>query len=567
MLRVFSDSCLSLDHMETVTRADLIRQNHILGPGVDYFTQDGKPVKPHPGMEELQRVFSGSTLDLNALGSGGELSAASQSPREEEWNVSVHASSGSPSGAPLSAFFFQQHLLSLPESVISSPCASTCNEWNTGKGMGNSDIVMVIGDNVYIATSVVAKLLSVGYSVRVTVSDSAKAPHYESSFYTLQYDIAQRLAVFIADMTDEEALSCAMKGCQYVVHCGYSNITSSSSLPSDVEHTQMFLDASVSGRNLVSASTHAVSDDEENKYYSIQYSERAVKALFAAIRKVGASTIKRVIITGAYTSVFDVADADPASGLFDENCWNTKTSPEDDPAVFAKILFEKEAWRLQRMIGVEMVVLLPAVPIGLSCTAETGECMQIIQDLATTKFPFCPDLCWNFVDVQDVAECHLRALQNPDLRQGRIIISTACLSLVELSGLLKEVRPSLSPPVKTLNKLLSFFAFQLNVSRFRRRKRLWRSLGKRKVLDNCKAKRVLGMEFTPLEKALDECLERILTSSSSNSDREQTSQTVPRKTSSPWVCNSFITSVRVVSGLSIIGAVSAIFFASRRLQR
>lgn len=558
MLRLFSDNCLSLDRLETVTRADLIRQQHILGPGVDYFTPDGKPVQPHPGIEELQRVFSGSTLDLNARG-GGEGPAFSQSLTEDDGAVSAHVSSSPPPGPLFNSLFFHQNVLSsLPESIVNSPCASPTKEMSTGKAKANGEVVMVIGDNVYIATTIVAKLLSVGYSVRVTVTDSVKLSHYEPSFYTSQFDVAQRLACLVVDMTEDDSLAYAMKGCRYVIHCGCSAFTS---LGASGENHESFLQPSSSHDHLV---TSCPPCSKEDWHYPIEYSERAVKALFSAIRKVGASTIKRLIITGAYTSVFDVADSDSPSGFFNESCWNSKTTPEDDPAVYAKILFEREAWRLQRMIEVEMVVLLPAVPIGLSRTAETGECMQIIQDLAFTKFPFCPDLSWNFVDVQDVAECHIRAMESSDLHEGRVIVSTACLSLVELSGLLKKVRPSLSPPRKTLSKLPSFFAFLLNVSHFHRRKRLWHSLGKRKVLDNSEAKRVLNMEFTPLENALEECLERIFMSSSCSPPKDK------ERVNSAFISyksNRGSIAAKVVKGISLVGLIAAIFLYKRRAQK
>lgn len=553
MLRVFSDSCLSLDHLETVTRFDLIRHQHILGPGEDFFTQDGKPVQPHPGMEELKRVFSGSTLDLNARMT--EVSALSHSATDDEVAMSTHSSS-CPSPIPtLSTFLFQQQLLSpFGDAMGGSPCTSPTADKNAFLNRSNSCTVLVLGDNVYMASTVVVKLLTAGYIVRVTVSDPQKLSHYDSKSYSSQPDVTQRLSVLQVDMTDEDKLSFAMKGCQYVIHCGCSNTGPPASFLYDSEHEYFsFLKDRVthgdpSGRR----------DSKENSSYFIEYNERAVKALFVAIRKVGASNIKRLVITGAYTSVFDLSDSDPPSGLFDETCWNNKSSPDDDPAVYAKILFEKEAWRLKGIMEVDMVVLLPSVPIGLSCAAETGECMQIIQDLAFTPFPFCPALSWNFVDIQDVAECHLRALELPELNGARVILSTVSLSLVELSGILKKVRPSLSPPTKTLNKILSFFAFLLNVSHFKRRKRLWRSLGARKVLDNSLAKEVLKMEFTPLEKALEECLDRILGSPSSLPVDEHTLLPESNKKGMQINSGKKCSAKRVIRGLSLLGVVAGV---------
>lgn len=445
MLRVFSGSCLSLDHMDTVTRSDLIQQKHLLGPGVDYFTPEGKPVQPHPGVEELQRVFSGSALDLNAM-----------------------------------AEFSDDDPVNSPCVPVSTILHQMSQDGENGKALRakSKTQVLVFGDNAYIATNVVGKLLMAGYTVRVCLSDSAKQAQYSSECYTANPEVAQRLSIVLAEMTNENVLSHALKGCRYVIHCG----------------------CSISG----------------SKNNIISYHEKSIKALFAAIRMCGSSTIRRLLITGAYTSVFHLSDPDPPSGMFDESCWNRVVSAEEDPAVYAKVIFEQEAWRLQRVVGVELVVLLPSIPIGLSRTAETGESMQIIQDLAHASFPFCPDLYWNFVDVQDVAEGHLRALEHPNLHEARIIISSECLSIVELSRLMKKVCPRISPPTRTLNKFFTILAFQLNAGGIRNLSSLWNSLGIRKELDNKVARESLGMTFTPVERTLAECLERIVPEESPN---------------------------------------------------
>eukprot|EP00758_Cryptobia_borreli_P008683 Tbor_TRINITY_DN5410_c1_g1::TRINITY_DN5410_c1_g1_i2::g.25373::m.25373 len=72
MLRVFSGNCLSLeDTSDLYIKPSLpIQRPHLLGSGVDYFTVDGEPLRPVLCAHTLSKVFSGSTLDLNALAEG-----------------------------------------------------------------------------------------------------------------------------------------------------------------------------------------------------------------------------------------------------------------------------------------------------------------------------------------------------------------------------------------------------------------------------------------------------------------------------------------------------------------
>ncbi|KAG5494050.1 hypothetical protein JKF63_01884 [Porcisia hertigi] len=459
MFRVFSGSCMSLEDMDTVLRTNLVEHPHLLGPGADFFTESGEPVRPQPGSNTFQKVFSGSALDLNAC--NGEMS-------DEEITATTPLGQG-----PRTI---------LPSSILNQ--ISTENEKEKARAAKMKIHVLVIGESGYLASHVVARLLDAGYSVRMTVPDAVRQQK-QIDLYGASRDVAQRLTILQADVTNSNSLRDAIRGCRYIIHCGCSS-------------------ASPQARDLVALYT------------------KSIRALFDGIRLSGKSTVKRVVLTGAASSVLHITEDDPPSGLFDESNWNSVATPEDDPLPFAKLVFEREAWRLRQMMGVELVVLLPSISIGPSLTDETSEAMLTIEELAHCPryFPFCPNLSWNFVDVRDVADAHVRALEVAEVRDQRIIISNECVSLPEVCRTMKQLRPQLTPPTHTAWTFVTLGIATVVLWNSVNLRFLWRSLGVRKRLDNHRAKEQLGLTFTPMRQTLSDCLEQMMRSAKATADAE-----------------------------------------------
>ncbi|KAK7196271.1 NAD dependent epimerase-like protein [Novymonas esmeraldas] len=504
MFRVFSGSCMSLEDMDTVLRPNLVEHPHLLGPGADFFTESGEPVRPQPGAQTFQKVFSGSALDLNA-GNG-------DASDEEATAATSPLAGGTRAGAAASIL-----------NQISSE-----NEKEKARAAKMKIHVLVIGESGYLASHVVAKLLDAGYSVRMTVPDAARQQK-QIDVYGASRDVAQRLTILQADVTNSNSLRDAIRGCRYIIHCGCSS-------------------ASVQAKDPVALYT------------------RAIRALFDGIRLSGKSTVKRVILTGAASSVVHITEDAPASGLFDENSWNGAATPEDDPLPFAKLVFEREAWRLRQMMGVELVVLLPSISIGPSLTDETSEAMVTIEGLANSSryFPFCPNLSWNFVDVRDVAEAHVRALEVAEVRDQRIIISNECVSLPELCRTMKQLCPQLTPPTHTAWTFVTLGIATVVLWNSVNLRFLWRSLGVRKRLDNRRAKEQLGLAFSPMEVTLGDCLEQMTRSGKAAADAEaaagaqHTSANGSKKPAAAAAKSRFVSPTVVMSGLTLVAAGVAV---------
>jgi nucleoside-diphosphate-sugar epimerase len=456
MLKVFSGSCMSLDDMDVIRRPKIIEQPHLLGPGTDFFTEDGRPVRPQPSAHTIHKVFSGSALDLNAMG-GNPM----DDPLGQQVDDTYIPAATAHDDATMSSIFHQ---------------LSNDSDRERNKASKNKTTVLVVGGNGYVASHVVALLLQAGYTVRITVSEALDSTE-QLSLYSMVPDAGHRLSITEADATNAASFRDVIRGCKYVVHCG-------------VSQSQALREKDV-----------------------VRAHVESVQALFDAIRLNGKPTLKRVILTGSAAAVFHIQDPLPPCGKFDESSWNNRATAKTDPVPFAKISFEKEAWRLQKMFGVELVVILPSIVVGPSLLHETSEAMRTILDLASGSpyFPFAPNLYWNFVDVRDVAMAHVRAMEHPDLPDQRLIVSNQCLSLSEIGKLIQRAFPHLSPPTKPAPTWITLIVAPLTHARVKL-SFLWRTLGVRKALDSSKSIRLLDLEITPMEVTVADAVAQLISS-------------------------------------------------------
>ena len=109
-----------------------------------------------------------------------------------------------------------------------------------------------------------------------------------------------------------------------------------------------------------------------------------------------------------------------------------------------------------------------------------------------------PDLKFAIVDVRDVAKMHVDAIKIDETKGERILSSSETKSFVEIAKYLKAIYPQ--SKVKTIQaptaiiKFLSIFDGTI--------KTILPQLGKPMKINNAKAKRLMGMNFIPVEVTL-----------------------------------------------------------------
>jgi dihydroflavonol-4-reductase len=151
----------------------------------------------------------------------------------------------------------------------------------------------------------------------------------------------------------------------------------------------------------------------------------------------------------------------------------------------------------------ELVVINPYLVLGPSLSPGTNSSTQIFVNLANGAYPAIPALTWGCVDVRDVAEAHVRALETPSA-SGRYLCVNENLSVRDMVGFMREFGVQGRMPTVGMDNALGT-AF-LRVYSYLQPKGigsyLRSHLGGVPAYDTAKIRRELGLEFRPVRETV-----------------------------------------------------------------
>jgi len=153
----------------------------------------------------------------------------------------------------------------------------------------------------------------------------------------------------------------------------------------------------------------------------------------------------------------------------------------------------------------DLVVINPFMVLGPSLGPELNTTNAVFRDLLTGVYPGILDIGWGMVDVRDVAEAHVRALEHEGAR-GRYLCAGEAMTLREIVAALRAAgygerytlpRLDLTSPLATrLVKLLSY-ARSRGVGSYIRS-----HTGGTIQYDTRRIREELGMRFRPARESL-----------------------------------------------------------------
>ena len=223
------------------------------------------------------------------------------------------------------------------------------------------------------------------------------------------------------------------------------------------------------------------------------------------------TTVKKVILTSSVVAIFgdniDMQNKNLAE--FTEDNFNDTSTAHHQPYSYSKVKAERAAWKLaEAQQQWQLVVMNPAFVVGPPISANTNsESIQFMKDMVSGKLLMgAPHLELGFVDVRDVADAHITALEN-DHAKGRHILAARVVSMMELSGIIKSLFPGKYPlPLMKAPKFMLYltgWAFGLTL------KFISRNVGYKLAFNNSKSINALGITYTPLETTIKDMIEQM----------------------------------------------------------
>jgi len=340
-----------------------------------------------------------------------------------------------------------------------------------------SQPVMVSGATGYIAGHIIKRLLDDGITIHAAVRD----PDNEQKLQHLK-DLANSTSgtvrFFKSDLLKDGSYAEAMQGCELVFH------TASPCLLSVGDPQKDLVEPALLGtRNVL---------EEANRTESV----------------------KRVILTSSCGAIYgDAADVEFSNGdMFSEEDWNTTSTLNHQPYSYSKQLAEREAWKIaEAQERWELITINPTMVLGPGisphATSASFELMKKFGD-GTMKSGV-PDIGIGAVDVQDVAEAHIKAAFTPSA-SGRYLVSAANTSFGEVSRILRDNFGNAWPfPKKTVPKWLLWLIGPF-VDPTLTRRIVARNVGHPMRADNSRSVRELGLKYRPYEQSATQFFQQIV---------------------------------------------------------
>jgi len=317
--------------------------------------------------------------------------------------------------------------------------------------------VAVTGGTGYLANEVVRQLLLSNYTVHATVRN------LQSQATEIFHKLFPTVKLFEADLLSQGSFDKAFEGVDFVLH-------TASPFFQKVDDPQ---------RDLVDPAL------------------LGTKNVLGSVEKY--PTIKRVVVTGSCASVVEHFPTDDGNKVWTEDDWNTTSSLTDGPYRYSKTVAERYTWEwAEKHPSVIVSVMLPTVIIGPPLSNRTDAVsIKVVKELldGTTKAAGgTPAVAVGAVDIRDVATAHVLALEKPGIKGRYILSSERGIPRLEFAEILRKDFGNYPLPDKQIGELQYRFG----------------SLTPNGKYSNAKARKELGIEFTPIDKSLIETAHKLI---------------------------------------------------------
>ncbi|MFN3280536.1 MAG: NAD-dependent epimerase/dehydratase family protein [Tabrizicola sp.] len=318
--------------------------------------------------------------------------------------------------------------------------------------------VLLTGCSGFIAKHVALKLLNAGYAVRGTLRRMDRADEVVAALAPYLTETAGAPSFVQADLESDAGWAEAMQGVTALVHTASPFPIAQPKDPATVIRP------------------------------AVEGTERVLKAAAAA-------GVARVVLTSSTAAVLNESKPDT---LQDEADWCDVHLPTTTPYAKSKTLAERAAWEIARARGLRLTTINPGLVLGPPLDEHYGSSLALIERILKGKDPMLPPLGLPIVDVRDVAEMHLRALQRPETEGRRYIAAGGSMAFVDIGRTLKAAYPTRRIPTREAPKaLVRFLAlFDPDI------RSILPKLGHLERVSNARAVKEMEMEFIAPKAAL-----------------------------------------------------------------
>lgn len=264
--------------------------------------------------------------------------------------------------------------------------------------MQNKSTVLVTGASGFIGSHSVLALLEKGYTVRAAVRSQLRIEQLQAlikAHSPNQPDIEY----VIATLDSDEGWDNAVKGCESVLHL---------------------------------ASPLPIKQPKDPNELIKPARDGALRVIAAANR----GGVKRVVMTSS-TAAVNGSRSTNQDYIYDEKDWTDLNDKTLTPYKQSKTIAEKAAWDfVNQDKSIELTTICPSLVCGPALEAKVNSSLEVVKRMMDGSFPLIPPIGFGVVDVRDIADLHVLAMESPQAAGARFIGTSNFMWMHEIAATL-----------------------------------------------------------------------------------------------------------------------------------
>lgn len=336
--------------------------------------------------------------------------------------------------------------------------------------MASNDLILVTGASGYVGKWCVVKLLEKGYRVRGTVRSAAKAAQVRDTITkTLGPEPAGRLELAEADILNDAGWAAALQGVTAVLH------------------------------------TATVIRADEPRDASIVV-RPAVEGTERILRLTDEAGIKRIIITSSIATVGYGHGQTSGRRVYDETFFTNIDGMRWTWAYcIGKTRAEQAAWAFAKAHGTELTTIHPGAIIGPALDSDASISVGLVSGLMQNAMPALPSNGYSIIDVRDVADMHVAALEKPESIGQRYLATAEYMPFPKIAQTLRAAYPNRRIVDRTVPdwiiRLVAMFGGPA--------RQIINDIGNEKVFDGRKGEALIGHPYISAKQSILDTAESV----------------------------------------------------------
>jgi nucleoside-diphosphate-sugar epimerase len=322
--------------------------------------------------------------------------------------------------------------------------------------MAEPKLILVTGASGFVGKWCVVKLLEKGYRVRGTVRSEAKAAQVrETVAREVGADKAANLQLVQADILDDNGWPQAMAGVGAVMH----------------------------------VATAIRADEPRDQSVVIR---PAIEGTARVLKAANDAGIKRFILTSSIATVGYGHGQTSGRRVYDETYFTNLHGMRWTWAYcVGKTKAERAAWDFAKAHDIDMTTIHPGAIIGPVLDDDASISIMMVTGLLDGSTPAMPSNGFSIIDVRDVADMHVAALEKDEAKGQRYLATAEYVPFPKVADIVRDMYPNHRVTSRTvpdwLIRILAYFGGPI--------RQIINDIGNEKIYDGSKGEKLIGRKY------------------------------------------------------------------------